>query len=410
MTSSDILKPRLRAGTGAGPGSVTAGARIRGFEATQAIQNMMHEVRLISGKPAVIRVYLEPHGLLKSMHVRGELVVSPRPGAPGTYIASSNVVIMEPDEHPTLGAQRRDASLSLNFLLDSPPPGPMVVKLKRLSGVSGGGDVPVSEEGNELNVTFSTAPVLRLRVLGIRYKDRRSDPPKSYAPDSIHFDHLRSYLRRTYPVSRIEWSQAVIDAPMNFVPPFSGETLPNGEDPLWDALRRILHTHMLVIRQSDMKDGWDPRTHYYGLVADDSGFFRGAANDVPSSPAPNTVAVGPCGQPNGSFLWDTDHSYGDWYGAHELAHTFGREHPGYCKQQDKYDIHFPYANGAISDAIQDCMGFDVGDAALSIPMRAYPHEQWCDFMTYCNYQWISKHTFDGIYNRLVAEDKFRAQD
>ena len=36
--------------------------------------------------------------------------------------------------------------------------------------------------------------------------------------------------------------------------------------------------------------GWDPRTHYYGLVSDDSGFFRGAANNVPSAPAPNTVA------------------------------------------------------------------------------------------------------------------------
>jgi hypothetical protein len=221
-------------------------------------------------------------------------------------------------------------------------------------------------------------------------------------PDATHFDHLRSYLTRAYPAAGIEWSQAVIDAPANFVPPFSGPTLPDGSDPLWYALLGILHQHMLTIRQADMDVGWDPRTHYYGLISDHSGFFRGAANDVPAAPAPNTIAVGPCGKA-GPDYWDTDGSYGDWYGAHELAHTFGRLHPGFCDQSHD-DPNFPHANGTIFDAAQDCIGFDVGDPALNVPMTAYPHESWSDFMTYCDRQWVSKYTYDGLFDRLVAED------
>jgi hypothetical protein len=38
-------------------------------------------------------------------------------------------------------------------------------------------------------------------------------------------------------------------------------------------------------------------------------------------------------------------------------------------------------------------------------MQACPHEQWADFMTYCDWQWISKHTYDGLHQRLVDEDQ-----
>jgi hypothetical protein len=37
-------------------------------------------------------------------------------------------------------------------------------------------------------------------------------------------------------------------------------------------------------------------------------------------------------------------------------------------------------------------------------MQACPHGQWHDVMTYCDYQWISKYTYDGIYDRLMQEE------
>jgi hypothetical protein len=404
MTFIDLSKRRRRWKVTAGPGGTPVGVRILGFEATQAIQNMAHGVRLIAGKPVVVRVYLEPPSLSTNLRVRGEIVVAARPGAPGAYIASSNEVTLRAVQHPGLAEQRRNADLSLNFLVKKTQVGAMAVMLKRLSAVSGGEDFPILPEGNDLQVTLSAAPVLRVRALGIRYIDGKTEPPEQNAPDAAQFNHLRSYLRRVFPVSAIEWSQAVIAAPKNFVPPFLGPKLPDGFDPLWDALRKILHRYMLIIRQADMNSGWDPRTHYYGLVSDKSGFFRGAANDVPAAPAPHTVAAGPCGVPPKGH-WDNDLSYGDWYGAHELAHTFGRKHPGFCDMQSKDDPLYPHSDGAISDAAEDCVGFDTGDPTLSIPMRAYPPEHWCDFMTYCDQQWISKYTYDGIYERLMLEDK-----
>lgn len=400
MVFIDLPERRTRPTAAAGLASAPS-VRVLGIEVTQAIQNMSHDVRLIAGKAAVVRVYLAPHGVASQLHVRGEIVVSAGLGVPGTYVASENELLLDPAAHPALEEQRRDAALSLNFHLPEPPAGPMKVHLKRVSLV-GGNDLRIDSAGGERHVVFTSGPILKVRALGIRYVDRRQNPAPNFSPDPTHFEHLRSYLTRAYPVARVEWSQAVIDAPANFAPPFSGQPLPNGFDPLWWALLGMLHQHLLTIRQADIGGGWDPRTHYYGLVSDHAGFFRGAANDVPTAPAPNTVAVGPCGKPRQGF-WDNDLSYGDWYGAHELAHTFGRFHPGFC-DQSKEDLEFPHADGQISDAAQDCIGFDVGDAALDLPMRAYPRETWADFMTYCDRQWVSKYTYDGLYDRLLAEE------
>lgn len=400
----DLPRHRSRWAAAQGPHMSQPGARILGFEVTQAIQNMKHDVHLIAGKATVVRVYLDPQGLSANMRVRGEIVVSTRPGAPGIYVRSDNETTLNCKQHPVLDAQRRDATLSLNFLLRAPVEGDMTVQLKRVMPAVGGIDFPVLPQDNQVQVRFERGPVLRMRVLGFRYTDKRSNQPVQHAPTSIHFDRLRSYLRRTYPVSAVEWSQAVVDAPTNFAPPFAGTQLPNGRDPLWEALLDTLHQYLLTLRQADMNAGWDPRTHYYGLVSDHSGFFRGAANDIPGKPAPNTIAVGPCGTP-GDAHWDKgDGSYGDWYGAHELAHTFGRFHPGFCRQQEKSDLHFPHPKGAISQKAEDCIGFDTGDIEQKLPMRACPHEKWHDLMTYCDYQWISKHTYDAIHGRLLAEE------
>jgi hypothetical protein len=84
-------------------------------------------------------------------------------------------------------------------------------------------------------------------------------------------------------------------------------------------------------------------------------------------------------------------------------------HPGFCDGNSHDDLRFPYADGCISNAEQDHIGFDVGDPDLGIEMRAFGHQQWHDIMTYCDRQWISAYTYDGIYQRVLDEQALFAR-
>ena len=123
-------------------------------------------------------------------------------------------------------------------------------------------------------------------------------------------------------------------------------------------------------------------------------------------PDPSVVASGPTG--SNSWGWDFDGSYGDWYGGHELGHTFGRFHPGSGCGESSDDPNYQYIFGQLANYDAGCVGFDVGDAALGIAMAAYPGTAWHDVMTYCNNQWLSDYTYNRVRNRLADEDDLPA--
>ena len=115
------------------------------------------------------------------------------------------------------------------------------------------------------------------------------------------------------------------------------------------------------------------------------------------------MASGPTGRYKWND-WDKDGAYGDWYGAHELGHTFGRSHVGACGAPTD-DLGFPNSNGTISET-NHATGLDVGDTAYSsiLHTAALPGTQWTDVMSYCNYAWMSKYTYQALLDRLQAED------
>lgn len=373
--------------------------QIAGVEVVQAIQNLANDVRLIAQKRTVVRIYVIPDGLPRNVRVRAEIAVATTSGGPEKYIVSRNIVSLRFSGHPDVEAQRGDAEQSLNIELPPQHVGELHIRVKRIIPVAMGDDVPINNPDHKVKVEFEAAPPLRIRVVGLRYTDNRLNPPASFAPDALHFDLLRSYLTRAYPVPGLDWSQIVVPIGSNVEPPFSDGTT---DDPLWQTLAARVLLRLQLIRQADVNAGRDPRTHYYGLIADDSGFFRGRATQVAGAPDPATVAMGPAGR--SGFAWDSDGSYADWYGAHELGHTLGCRHPGHCNQGRDPLSSFPYANGRISDAAEGCVGFDTGDPDLGLPMRALPHPDNSDFMTYCENQWVSRHTYDEIFDRLHLED------
>lgn len=141
---------------------------------------------------------------------------------------------------------------------------------------------------------------------------------------------------------------------------------------------------MDYLMHSDIPAG----ARYYGMVSDAVDRMRGCA------PVPGYVASGPTGVK--TWGWDFDGSYGDWYGGHELAHTYGRSHANFCGATG--GSAYPYANGRISPSLTGnsaIYGFDIGTRAIYEP-------DWRDVMTYCDNQWLSDFTYEALMTKFQS--------
>jgi hypothetical protein len=358
-----------------------------GQEVTQAIQDINNTITLVATKRTVVRVYLSAPSIGAPVTVRGELALRRSPGGQPVTIPSLNTVVLSSAQVGQLDAKRRDVQLSLNFLLpvEQTSAGPLYINLARLTNANTG--IPFDVSLNNLNdtrtVTFTASAPLRVRILGIRYQ--QGTPPVTHTPAQLDFDLINSWLRRAYPVAQVVSSQAIVDA--TAAPPFGcGD----------------INAQIAAIRALDVSGGTDRRTHYFGLVSDGGFFMRGCAASIPGQADPSAVASGPTGPAD--WGWDFDGSYGDWYTGHELGHTFGRLHPGSGCGESSDDPNYPFVNGQLANADDAFVGFDVGDPAQNLPMVALPGVDWHDVMTYCNRQWLSSYTYEGIRVRLAAED------
>lgn len=362
---------------------------VDGIEVTQVVQDIDHSVPLIAGKATVVRVYLSrPEG--DAVTVRGEISVRRSPTGTPQRVPSLDTARVNPTQNGRLRTKRHDLRLSLNFRLPDSltAAGRVFIQISSLTDAETAHPLACSDcADRQVEVSFVEAAPLRVRLINLRY--RTDDAPDGHVPRSLDVSLFRSWLGRAYPVSRVVFSQATVDTDIR--PPFA------------DTTSILVNAQLITMRRLDVSNGTDQRTHYYGMVYDARFFFmRGRASALPDTPDPTAVASGPTGDPEGG--WDTDGSYGDWYGGHELAHTFGRLHPGFCDGNSEDDFEFPFPNGQLSNSNAKFVGFDVGDASLGIPMRALPGTQWHDVMTYCERQWLSSYTYDAIRVRLLAED------
>jgi hypothetical protein len=361
--------------------------RLEGIEVTQAIQTLDNAVPLVAGKATVARVYLSCYQA-PGMTVRGILRAQGVSTLP-VDVASIADTFLDAANAGNPNAMRKDMNLSLNFVLPAAllAEGPLSLSLDSLIDTSTGTLLQVAFNSPS-TVHFGASHPLRVRVLAVRYNQQVNPlpaPPSTFVATADDLQHLRSWLGRAYPVADVIWSSGTIDA--------------NNQGPFTAG---VMNAQLAAIRAQDVAAGVDKRTHYYGMVADGGFFMRGLASGIPGQPDPSVVASGPTG-PN-SYGWDFDGSYGDWYGGHELGHTFGRFHLGSGCGETSDDPNYPYIFGQLANYDAGCVGFDVGDAALGIAMAAYPGIAWHDVMTYCNNQWLSDYTYHRIRTRLVAED------
>jgi hypothetical protein len=231
-------------------------------------------------------------------------------------------------------------------------------------------------------VTFEEAPPLNLGIGRVGYRRSGTD----FWPDMVHVDHLLSWLRAAYPISDLRFTVA------NY---WWG-----GGKPSCHELNRRMEF------MAPRADTGGPR-RLYGMVDDGGGFMRGCAGGGPRA---EHKASGPAGDPaTTGWSWDTDDSYADWYGGHELGHTLGLPHvpvrdpDSLCGRPDG-SAYYPYEGGRISPYIGpgSPWGTDAGLRLYGFDTRTQQvyTDFWHDMMTYCDYQWISDYNYNRLLDRL----------
>jgi hypothetical protein len=350
------------AGSGPPPGP---DLKIDAIEVTQAIQDLNNSVDLVANKQTYVRVHVSSPVNVADVFAtlsgkRGFVTLAPtlNPGNPGSDIT----VRPSPD--------RGQINDSFWFELPSSWTAPGSVTLTaRLDPNNAKNDLLQGNNVRMETVTFLNSPPLRLRLVNVQYTAGGA----TYLAANSHLDALESWLRRAYPIPNLLVTR------QTFVYPTSG--LPD-VDTLhsWLALGKLLNM---------IFGGEDGRVVYYGVVDDGGGFMRGKAAGIPG-----TIAAGPSG--SGTWGWDYDGSYNDWYGGHEIGHTRGRYHAEFCGAGG--GVAYPYPNGRISPALSGnsaIYGFDITTRDIYGP-------NWKDVMTYCDNQWVSDFTYEGIRAYLVG--------
>ncbi len=333
------------------------------IEVTQAVQDLNNSVVLVAGKRTYVRLHvrdldgdaLDPiHASLTAWR-DGVLLGSIPPNNPGGMIA----IPWGPDR----------GVLEDSFYFDVPSSW-LHGTVEFTAIVNDDLMLAESDLANNdqvVTVTFNDTPAMTVRLFDVCYEEGDT----TYHVRDLDRHMLASYLRRMYPIDRlnVEWAR--------FDPCFDG--LPTSK-----TVNRWLRR---FIRGSS-----DPHLRFYGLVDDGGGFMRGRARFT------QQVACGPAGSDD--WGWDFDGSYADWYGAHELGHTFDRRHAEFCDAL--LGREYPYPDGDISPTRNGSdptalYGFDVETLAIYPP-------SWKELMTYCDNIWISDFTYEAIRNKMVAED------
>ncbi|HTP07240.1 MAG TPA: hypothetical protein VMP08_03265, partial [Anaerolineae bacterium] len=350
--------------------------RVPGIEVNQEVQDLNNSVTLIANKRTYVRCYAQStSGSFAS--VPGRLTVYRGATYMGTLAPSNGGAAITVKSSPDR-SQLNDA-----YYFDVPTGWLNAGSVTFYCEVNTPLKYADSNYGNDVTnttVTFVKSPPMNLLIVDVPYKSGGVTQHVRNVDRTL----LESYIRRAYPINSLTVKWAYLDPPYDSIP--DAGTVDN--DLFWD---KFWNPHKFFN---------DDYARYYGMAIDNGGFMRGLAANIPS-----TVAAGPAGtpgvnaNPGGASGWDFDQSYGDWYGAHELGHTYGRYHAEFCGASG--GAAYPYPNGSISPSqvpfnSSTLYGFDTSNPTVIPP-------SWTDIMTYCSNEWLSDFTYEGIYSRMVAE-------
>ncbi len=348
---------------------VTADLVADALEVTQSVQDLNNSIALVAGKRTFVRFHV--HSNAGNYLTYADLFVTNSLGASMRLapINSGGQITVRPSPDRAVLDQAFLFELPVDFIFGTTTINAEVNPVTS-ARVHDPVEVTYANNTKSTTVTFQPGSPIAVMVYRLGYNVGSTH----FWPPASDVDAMMDWLLRAYPISGYTYWERTSD--WGTAVALGGELI-NPNCATVDAFLAGQKLWDMVVNPSIPL-----ASRYYAMVADNAGFMRGCAVGV--------VASGPTGTRD--WGWDFDGTYGDWYGGHELGHTYGRGHANFCGAE--FGPSYPYPDGRISADLTGngaVYGFDAGTRAIYGPA-------WHDVMTYCDNEWTGRFTYEGLMN------------
>ncbi len=352
--TSDILEVRGDEVVTLQPGVTELGIEIAGlFESilvrvaprlymTQSIQRLDRTIRMVAGRQAVIRLFLQ--GEERNID-QSDVVVN---------IYQNGKKIDEKD-YPAQSVTPKKISDNVSAL-DLPVPAQYIQPGLAVSVTVG--DTTYSKNGSPSVIDVHSVPEFHIRLIPIHV----SETGQTGNVNSSNIEVFVEELLDMFPINPVDGFVADLH------PPVTVNVAPSSDDFYLAALQRV--------RAVWMAEG-SPDFYYYGVIPQTTGGVVGLGYIALRQ------AVGWDRMPGGPETL-----------AHELGHNLSLLHTP-CGGPASPDPNYPYPNGSIGK-----YGFEVDESELKSPLV------YKSFMSYCSPTWMSDYEYNILFNyRLAVNDR-----
>lgn len=340
---------------------------IAGMEVVQSTQSLANGVPLVTGKPALLRIY--PESLVGSVSSTPLVVKAYRDGQwIGTRAALvsaatiSNIDTVRGD--PNGGATIKVPSEWLT--------GTVTLEAEINPDHNSPSEIRYDNNGLSLIVTFEPRRAMRLAVVPVTYDPTESSPT---TPTAGNIPDLHTAMANLYPLPGVDYT---IWSPLTWY-----LEMKNGGK---EEARGDLLTGLLTIKAAIVNASRPPAERIDQVF----GYLPGGSISFCYSDPPW----------NGGRGIASYCSEGGMYMAHEIGHNLGLRHPNTSDSNNAMDPHtyWPYDNAQIQE-----VGYDV-------PGEKHKPSSYFDLMSYQNgnVQWISPLHYRMLFNALPKPDPVMA--